>query len=366
VLTGRIGSGSTLNASLLEQGVSATTVDRIVGSMRPVFDFRHAHPGDFFALVQDDDGLVLSFEFQRGRRDVYRLRTSKDGGLAASHEEVPLERRVVRLSGVVSSSIFDTMIALGEEPDLVNKFTDIFAWDLDFSKETKPGDDFRIVFEKFFDRDGFVRYGKILAGQYRTGHEQLVAIHFEDEEGSGDYYHPDGTSVRRSFLRAPLRYTRISSRYSKSRLHPILNVRRPHEGVDYAAPVGTPVWSVADGTVIFKGWSGGFGRLVKIRHNNGWISYYGHLSSYADGVRVGRRVRQQDPIGYVGATGLATGPHLDYRLKVDGRFIDPLRAELPNSRPISVRNLARFAPIRDARLSELAVVGPAAPLASRR
>lgn len=366
VLTGHIPSGSTLSASLEAQGIASVTVDAIVDSLRPLFDFRRAHPGDLYTLVRDQEGNLLSFEYHRGRSDVYRLRTGDDGTLSPGHEEVPLERRVVRLSGVVESSLFDTMVALGEDGELVNSVADVFAWDIDFSKETQPGDDFRIVFEKYFDRTGFVRYGMILAAQYRSRGQKYLAVYFEEEDGYGDYFRPDGTSVRRSFLRAPLRYRRISSRYTKSRLHPILKVRRPHEGVDYAAPVGTPVWSVADGKVIFKGWSGGFGRLVKVRHNNGYVSYYGHLSAYADGLRVGERVRQKEVVGFVGATGLATGPHLDYRLKVKGRFVDPLRIQLPDGEPISVRDWGRFVSVRDRRVAELSFASSALPLSASR
>jgi murein DD-endopeptidase MepM/ murein hydrolase activator NlpD len=357
--------GGTLERALLESGIDATSVDAIVRALAPV-DLRFAQPGDFFSLERGDAGSLASFEYQQGRRDIYRLRSSADGTLLPTHEEVPLERRVVRLSGVVHGSLFDTVLELGEEPDLVHEFAEIFAWDIDFAKETQPGDDFRIVFEKYFDRDGFVRYGHILGAQYRTAGRAFVAIFFEDLDGQGDYYRPDGTSIRRSFLRVPLRYTRISSPYSRARLHPILKVRRPHEGVDYAAPEGTPVWAVADGTVIFKGWDGGFGRLLKIRHDNGHVSYYGHLGAYADGVTAGASVRQKQVIGYVGATGLATGPHLDYRLKVGGRFVDPLQVDLPRGKSISVQDQDRFAPVRDERLRELAVVMPALPLSASR
>jgi murein DD-endopeptidase MepM/ murein hydrolase activator NlpD len=366
VVTGRIRKGRTLAAELRSQGVNPSLVDQIARGMRSVFDFRYARAGDSFVLVRNDAGGLLSFDFQRGRRELYRLRSGGENGLVASHEEVPLERRVVRLSGTIHGSLFETMVALGEGPDLVHDFADIFAWDIDFSRQTRPRDTFRAVFEKFYDRDGFVRYGKVLAAEYRTEVDAFVAIYFEDDDGYGAYYRTDGFSVRRTFLRAPVKYTRISSRYSKSRLHPILKIRRPHEGVDYAAPVGTPIWAVADGVVVFQGWSGGFGRLVKIRHARGYISYYGHLSRYASGIKKGVRVRQKQVVGYVGATGLATGPHLDYRLRLDGRFVDPLRVKLPRGKPIEVNNRERFAAVRDAMLRELTASGPSVALEATR
>jgi murein DD-endopeptidase MepM/ murein hydrolase activator NlpD len=164
--------------------------------------------------------------------------------------------------------------------------------------------------------------------------------------------------VRRAFLKAPLKFTRISSRYTKARLHPVLRVRRPHEGVDYAAPVGTPVWAVAKGQVIFSGWSGGFGRLVKIKHTNGVVSYYGHLSRYARGLRVGQSVDQKQLIGYVGMSGLATGPHLDFRLQKNGRFMDPLNVRMDMGEPVPARALPRFEQVRDMRLAELRAAEP--------
>ncbi len=366
VVTGRIQRGGTLGSALHSEGVGPEVVDRIARGMRPVFDFRYAHAGDSFALVRSETGELLSFEFQRGRRDLYSLSPGPDGRLVPLHLEVPLERRTVRLAGRIRSSLFEAIVGLGESPELVQDFADMFAWDIDFSKEARPGDEFRVLFEKFYDRDGFVRYGKLLAAEYQPKHRTLVAIYFEEDDGYGDYYRPNGESVRGTFLRAPLRYRRISSRYSRSRLHPILKVRRPHEGIDYAAAHGTPVWAVADGTVIFRGWSGGFGRLVKIRHPTGYVSYYGHLSRYGDDLSVGSRVRQKQVIGYVGATGLATGPHLDYRLKVNGRFADPLRVKLPQGEPIRVKNAVRFAVVRDALLRELRNTAPTMVLEASR
>jgi murein DD-endopeptidase MepM/ murein hydrolase activator NlpD len=358
VLTGHIQAGGTLASALRPQGVAAQAVDQVSRAMRPVFDFRYAQPGDFYALIRDESGRILSFEYQSGRHTVYRLTRDPEGQLQARRSEVPLERRVVRLGGVIDRSLFASILELGEGADLAQNFADVFIWDLDFSSQTRPGDEFRTVFEKFYDRRGFVRYGKILAAQYRSGERQFTALYFEDKDGYGDYYTPAGHSVRRTFLRAPVNYTRITSRYTKSRVHPILRVRRAHEGIDYAAPYGTPVWAVADGEVIFKGWQGGLGRLVKIRHNNGYISYYGHLSSYAKGIEVGARVSQKRVVGRVGKSGLATGPHLHYCLWLKGRSVDPFEVRFPAGRPVSVNAHVRFEEIRDMRLAELREASP--------
>jgi murein DD-endopeptidase MepM/ murein hydrolase activator NlpD len=362
VLSGRIGRGTTVGAALAERGVPGPLVHAISESLRPVFDFRRARPGDFFTLIRDPQDNLLSFEYQHGRERRFRVRREATGELVASADSVPLERRVVQLAGIVEGSVFSAITDLGEGADLVQSFADVFIWDIDFSKQVRPGDEFRMVVEKFYDPTGFVRYGRILAADYRTAGRTHTAVYYEDDAGNGDYFTPDGRSVRRSFLRAPLKYSRISSRYTYSRLHPVLKFRRPHLGVDYAAPTGTPVWAVAEGQVIFAGWQGGFGRLVKIRHHNGYVSYYGHLSRYGAGLRVGQRVRQKQVIGYVGSSGLATGPHLDFRVQINGRYVDPLKLDFPTGEPIPMEERERFEEIKDLRLAELREAQPAVTL----
>jgi len=353
IATGRVPKRGTLAGALRGAGVDPVLVDQVARGLRPIFDFRRARPGDFYALIRDDGGALLSFEYQRGRAEVYRLDRAPNGELVAKREDAPLERRVLQLGGVVKGSFFASLVELGERPELVHSFTDIFLWDFDFSTQTRPGDEFRMVFEKYFDKDGFVRYGRVLAAEYRSVKRDFVAVWFEDDRGQGDYFTPDGNSVRRAFLKAPVKYSRISSRYTKARLHPILRTRRPHEGVDYAAPIGTPVWSVAKGQVIYTGWSGGFGRLIKVKHTNGYISFYGHLSRYASGLRVGQQVSQKQLIGFVGKTGLATGPHLDFRIQKNGRFFDPLAMKFDMGEPISSRARSRFDQVKGMRLAEL-------------
>ncbi len=358
IATGRVPKRGTLAGALRGAGVDPVLVDQVARSLRPIFDFRRARSGDFYALIRDESGALLSFEYQRGRGEVYRLDRGPNGQLVAKKELAPMDRRVLQLGGVVKGSLFTSLVELGERPELVHAFTDIFLWDFDFSTQTRPGDEFRLVFEKYFDKDGFVRYGRVLAAEYRSSKRNFVAVWFEDETGRGDYFTPDGNSVRRAFLKAPVKFSRISSRYTKARLHPILRTRRPHEGVDYAAPVGTPVWSVANGKVIYVGWSGGFGRLIKVKHTNGYISYYGHLSRFAKGLRVGQSVSQKELIGYVGKTGLATGPHLDFRLQKNGRFFDPLSVKLDMGEPIAPRSRSRCNRVMEMRLSELRAAQP--------
>jgi murein DD-endopeptidase MepM/ murein hydrolase activator NlpD len=222
----------------------------------------------------------------------------------------------------------------------------------------RPGDEFRILYERlhFIDehgRESYLRPGRILAAQYLGAAGQHSAVYYENQPGEGSYYHPDGSSVQRQFLQAPLRYARISSSYTTARHHPILRITRPHQGIDYAAPAGTPIWAVADGRVIYRGYAGGFGNLVKIRHSRGYVSYYGHLSRFGQGLKVGQRVRQKQVIGYVGSTGLSTGPHVCFRIAQDGRYFNPAKLRMPAGNPISAQRRPDFLASRDSLLARL-------------
>ncbi len=354
---GEIGRGQTLAGSLSANGVGSSVTHAITTGMSPVFNFRYARPGDRYKLVQDQAGELVRFRYVRSPLEQYTLRRVGDEYRAERHEP-DMVRRQARVAGVVTSSLYDAVGSLGEDPALAHDFAEIFAWDVDFTRAVQPGDEFSILYERLNVQaeDGSLRYvrpGRILAARYSNAADDYTAVYFETEEGQGGYYRPDGSSVQRQFLKAPLNYRRISSRYTLSRLHPILKVRRPHQGIDYAAAPGTPVWSVGNGTVIFRGWAGGFGRLVKVRHANGYVSYYGHLQGFADGLRVGSAVRQKQVVGYVGSSGLATGPHLDFRLQRNGRYVNPASLETPAGPPIPAEMLASFASLRDDRLASL-------------
>jgi murein DD-endopeptidase MepM/ murein hydrolase activator NlpD len=357
ITEGEIGSGQTLAQSLRKNGVSATTTYVIASEMAPVFDFRYARPGDSYRLTQDEKGEVLRFRYTRSPLHHFTIERRGDGYVAARHEPEVVRRRA-RIAGVVSTTLYQAVEALGEEVELANDFAEIFAWDVDFSRSVQPGDEFSILYERVFlvgenGTETYSRPGRILAGRYTNGLDEYRAVYFEQSEGKGGYYRPDGSSVRRQLLRAPLNYRRISSRFSRSRLHPILRVRRPHLGIDYAAPYGTPVWAVGDGTVIFRGWSGGLGRLVKVRHANGYVSYYGHLSRFPPGMKVGQRVQQKEVVGYVGSTGLSTGPHLHFQLMKHGSWVDPAAVRTPAGEPIPAAAQPLFAKASEELLHEL-------------
>lgn len=356
---GEIRPGQTLVGSLASHGVAGVVAHVIATEMSPVFDFRYAKPGDSYRLVQDEHGALVRFDYVRSPVESYSLRRTGEA-FAAERHQPELVRARARVAGIVTSSLYESVVSLGEREDLAHDFAEIFAWDVDFTRSVHPGDEFSILYERLHleDEDGklvYERPGRILAARYSNTNGDYTALYFETAEGRGGYYRPDGSSVQRQFLKAPLNYRRISSGYTMSRFHPILKVRRPHQGIDYAAPTGTPVWAVADGVVIHRGWTGGYGNLVKVRHSNGFISYYGHLSRYPSALKVGDRVRQKEVVGYVGATGLATGPHLDFRLKRNGQYLNPeaLLQAAASGEPIPQAILPVFTERRDDLLSAL-------------
>ncbi|MDJ0788347.1 MAG: peptidoglycan DD-metalloendopeptidase family protein [Myxococcota bacterium] len=367
VTDGELSSGETLVGSLSRDGVDGYVAHLIDSGMAPVFNFRYARPGDRYRLVQDEQGEILRFDYVRSALERYVLR-NEGGELIPSRYEPDLVREPARVAGVVSGSLYDAVEQLGEEPELAHDFAEIFAWDLDFSRSVRRGDEFAMLYERVHVRDEaqtdhltYVHPGRILAARYTNTQDDYVALYYETQEGRGGYYRPDGSSVRRQFLKAPLNYRRISSRYSLNRLHPILGIRRPHPGIDYAADTGTPVWAVADGTVTFRGWNGGYGRMVKVRHANGYESWYAHLSRFPRDLRKGQHVQQKQILGYVGSSGLSTGPHLDYRLKHHGKWVNPASLRMPAGDPIPNEVLPRFYSTRDHLLAQLDP-SPIAPL----
>ena len=266
---------------------------------------------------------------------------------------VELERRMEFASTTVKTNLWDALVSVLPNPELVKRITDIYAWEIDFFTESRAGDVFKVVFESLYKDNEFVKCGDILASEYTLCGVPHRAFLYTDPDGYTDYYDENGYSLRRALLKSPLNYRRISSSYSQRRLHPIYMVYRPHLGIDYAASTGTPVVAAGDGIIKIKGWVNGFGNYVEIKHNFGLSTSYGHLSGFAKGIVEGRRVLQGQVIGYVGATGIATGPHLDYRVKKNNRFVNPLRMTVPASPPVKDEYMGDFKAIVAERMAEL-------------
>ena len=359
VTTGDLDRGQSLSGALLEQGVPAAVVEQIRDELRPVFDFRRSRSGDAYRLALDSDGRVVDFRYSLSAEESIYLYWDGESYLAR-REHAEFEPRIATLAGRVDESLYESIRELGEYPQLADGLAEIFAWDIDFTRNAQPGDEFRLLYERLYltNDDGeevYVRPGRIMAARYRGAEGEYSAIYFETEDGRGSYFRPDGTSVERAFLAAPLRYSRISSTFTNARHHPILNVTRRHPGIDYAAAEGTPLWAVAAGTVVYRGSAGASGNLVKIRHANGYVSHYAHLSRFAEELETGSHVRQKQVIGYVGQTGLATGAHVCFRVTSNGRYVNPLEIKSPVTRPVDPVLSRDFARVRDRLLAYLDV-----------
>jgi murein DD-endopeptidase MepM/ murein hydrolase activator NlpD len=331
---------STLFQSLSEKDVPLRWIDLIISKLKPYVNFKKIKGGTY-RLISDVEGELVKFIYEASPTEIYQIEKDSEG-YAVQRKKVPLESHLVKVVGEIHSSLFEAMEAAGEQDLLTLAFAEILAWEIDFYKDVREGDRFKVVVEKLYKGDQFIQYGPIRAVEYQRGERIIQGIRYKE-----GYYNEKGISLRRAFLKVPLRFNRISSKFSRARKHPILGGVRPHYGVDYAAPPGTPIWAVADGTVASCGWNGGFGNQVILRHMNGYMTYYGHLSGFAPGIRRGARVGQKQIIGYVGSTGLSTGPHLDYRLAKDGKFRNPLKEVFPAGLAIEKGEMETFHQTRD-------------------
>jgi murein DD-endopeptidase MepM/ murein hydrolase activator NlpD len=350
---------ATMATMLRPFGLHDADVSGVVDAMSQVFDLRKLHAGQPWRVERTLAGCVRRLEYEIDPEH-YVAVSPGDGdahAFTAALGEYPVtrERAIVQVGiDADTPSLFGAMDAAGERPDLPVMLAEIFGGEIDFSSELQPGDRFRLLVEKV-SRDGrLVRYGPVLAAEILNGGRSLTAVRFTAAGHAPGYYDAAGRSLKRFFLRSPLRFEpQISSRFSAARLHPVLHVVRAHLGVDYRAPVGAPVVAVASGAVISAGWMNGGGNTVGLRHASGYETYYLHLSSMA--VRRGAHVEQGQVIGRVGQTGVATGPHLDYRIKRDGRWVNPVleHRRMPPGKPVPAEHLAAYAEARAQLLGEL-------------
>jgi murein DD-endopeptidase MepM/ murein hydrolase activator NlpD len=342
-IEGDVKERGTLFKSLSEKNIPLRWIDLIISKLKPLVNFKKIKGGTY-QFITDVKGELVKFIYEASPTEIYEIEKDSQGYIA-QRKKVPLETRLVKVVGEIRSSLFEAMDAAGEQDPLTIAFAEILAWEIDFYKDVREGDQFKVVVEKIYKGDQFIQYGTIHAVEYQRGEKIIRGIRYKE-----GYYNEKGISLKKAFLKSPLRFNRISSTFSRARKHPILGGVRPHYGVDYAAPPGTPIWAVADGVVTSCGWNSGFGNQVILRHMNGYMTCYGHLSGYGPGIRKGVRVRQQQIIGYVGSTGLSTGPHLDYRLVKDNQFRNPLKETFPIGLPIEKGEMETFRQRRDGML----------------
>ena len=352
-VTGVVPPNSNL-ASLLSAHLVPASAESATRIIAAAFDPRRLRAHQPFVLTRTLAGTLRAFRYEIDNDTYLRVAPVSPADPAALHAAVIVYARTESQEGLAGSidaatpSLFESLDKAGASADLAVELAAIFSGEIDFNSELQPGDHYRLAFDKISRENGTVAYGTIHAAEFFNDGRLLKAIRFVTPDGKAGYYDENGRSLKRFFLKSPLKFEpRITSRFSYSRKHPVLNIRRAHLGVDYAAPVGAPVVAVSHGVVTRAGFAGQAGRLVALRHSSGYESMYLHLSSI--GVKVGQRVSQGDVIGRVGSSGLSTGPHLDYRLRKNGTYVDPLKEHrrMPPGDPIPAALLAAFADRRD-------------------
>ncbi len=336
----QVKSGDTAD-DLLAGHVSPGEIHALAVACKDVFPLSRIKAGQPYRILTEN-GAFAGFEYEIDRDRVLVVRRFQDR-LVPAVVPIDYEVHLETVTATVNLSLFDTVTALGETPELAVRIADVFAWDIDFCRDIQPGDSFRVVVEKRYREGKFVCYGKMPVAEFVNQGQAYRGYCFENGKGGLAYFDPTGRCLRKAFLMAPLSFTRITSGFTHKRLHPILHYYRPHTGVDYAAPVGTPVWSVGEGTVTAVGYNGEAGKYVVVSHSGGLRTQYSHLSAYASGLKTGQRVSQGQTIGRVGMTGMATGPHLDFRLYQGNTPLNPrnLRGSA-TTEPVSPAKMAQF------------------------
>lgn len=329
---------------LLEYQVDYQKIDLLIkNSNKEVFDVRKMRAGNNYTILCTNDSIpsVQYFVYEDTPTSyvVFDLRDS----VHMHKGEKEIEIRTKTTAGVINTSLWNAMVESETNPNLANDLSEIYAWAIDFFGIQK-GDSYKVIYDELYVEDENIGIGKVHAALFKHANHDYYAFYFV-QDSVGDYFDDEANSMRRTFLKAPLRFKRISSRYSHSRMHPILKVRQPHHGVDYAAAYGTPVHAIGDGVVIFAARKGANGHLVKIKHNGTYTTAYLHLSKYGKGIKRGVHVKQGDVIGYVGSTGRSTGPHLDFRFYRNGKAIDPLKVKSPPAKPVDSTYLNEYRPI---------------------
>jgi murein DD-endopeptidase MepM/ murein hydrolase activator NlpD len=333
-------SGQTVADIFQKNGISPAILQKLLDDAANASALRNIHPGDEFAFHHDPGGKVTGVRFDRDDRTRIVVALDADG----PHEQVVdrlVERRTHVAYGIVETSLFDAGNQAGMDDAMVIKLANAFGYDIDFAQDLRQGDSFTVIYDDLYREGEKLRDGDIVAATFVNRGKRFSAFRYTDAGGKTMYYSEDGRPLRKSFLRTPVEFTRISSRFTAGRMHPILGTMRAHRGVDYAAPAGTPIRAAGDGKVIFRGRQNGYGNVVIIQHGRHFSTLYGHMSRFA-GVRVGQHVSQGQTIGYVGMTGLATGPHLHYEFRVDGVHRNPLTVTLPKPEPLPQVELAHF------------------------
>ncbi|WP_304640793.1 peptidoglycan DD-metalloendopeptidase family protein [Pseudomonas sp.] len=347
-----VATGNTLSVLFSQVGLSAGTMHAVLGSSKDAQRFTRLRVGQVLEFKLDEQGELQSMRSKIS--DLETIRVDREGDkFAFSRDKIKPEVSTGFAYGTIDSSLFLSAQRAGLSHNLTMQMANIFGYDIDFARQIRQGDTFEVLFEELHVGDKRVGTNNILAARFVNRGKTYTAIRYTDKHGQSSYYRADGSSMRKAFIRTPVEFARISSRFNPGRRHPVLNTIRAHRGVDYAAPTGTPIMATGDGRVVHVGRKGGYGNTVIIKHGQKYQTLYAHLSRYANNVRVGSNVSQGQVIGYVGATGLATGPHLHYEFLVNGTHVDPLGIDLPVSDPVPQSERAAFMALSNKMMASL-------------
>ncbi len=350
IIDGRIGRQPLYNV-LVGCGIAPSEVLSLTRSFKGIFDFRKARPKDEYQVSLTPQKKLQKLTYKTDLTNQYVAVRTGDGAFHSYRRKIELEKETVARTFTIESSLYQAVTGQGERSHLVASFADIFSWDIDFYLYPRKGDTIRMLFEKYYLNGKFIKYGKIIAAQYIGSSNKFSAFLFDDGRQAG-YYDENGVPLRKMFRRVPVKFGMRTSSYSTRRFHPISKKYKRHTGIDYGAAHGTPIFATAGGTVAFAGWRGGYGKMVVIRHPNGYKTYYGHCSRLL--VKKGAYVKQGQTIARVGRTGQATGPHVHYELRVNGKPMNPNKIKSTKGNPVPSDQRARFDNLVQARLLKMA------------
>lgn len=341
VINHEIKSGENLAMIFTKLDLDKKTLHQIINTNDTGKEFANLAIGKILQIKTTQTGELMQLVYEKNAIDTL-IATRQDDAFTVEKQSKNIEHRTASAQAVIHSSLFLDGKVAGLSDKVIMEMADIFAWDIDFALDLRDGDQFTVLYDKQLIDDKEINSGEILAAEFVNQGKTYTAVRYKDKKGNVSYYSPDGKSMKKAFLRTPVDFARISSRFNLKRKHPVLNRIRAHKGVDYAARTGTPVKSTSNGKIIFRGRKGGYGRVVIVQHGKSYSTLYAHLSKFRKGQRVGSRVKQGQIIGYVGQSGLATGPHLHYEFRINGVHKNPLTVALPKSAPIDQRLLADF------------------------
>ena len=335
-------SGDSLSKLFKRAKLKPQQLDEVMNSGAVAKKLTKIFPKDIIRVLTDDQGDLQALRYEIDP-ETYLMVEREQGELVAKEYKHNIETRVAHADGVIDSSLFMAANESGISEKLIMELAGIFGWDIDFALDIRKGDSFKVLYEEIYRNGEKIKDGDIVAAEFINDGEVYRAVRYTNPENNRtEYYTPEGKSMRKEFLRTPVNFTRISSRFTTKRFHPVLQKFRSHKGVDYAAKRGTPIRAAGDGKVIFKGKKGGYGRVVIIQHGSKYTTLYAHLNSYNKNIRVGKKVKQGQTIAYVGSSGLATGPHLHYEFRVNGVHRNPQTVKLPSSQPVPKKHLPAF------------------------